>query len=581
MRKRVRLPSLEEFIYAIRNMRLWEKLVFFALVISFLVSFLTIIWKISNLYMTDVPAYGGTLTEGIIGTPRFINPVLASSDTDRDLMALTYSGLLRPDNKGRLINDLAEKYDISEDGLVYTFTLKPNLLWQDGEPVIADDIIFTIEKIKDPSMKSPKRAGWEGVSAEKINDKTIRFTLKKSYAPFLENTTIGILPSHVWKNMSSDQIASSEMNMKPVGSGPYKISGIKRNSVGIISSYELNSNKNFVLGKPNIKKIIMKFYPSEKDLLTAYQKGEVEAINAVTPQELEKIKTNNNVKSLYLSRIFSLFFNQNNAKVLTKKEIRQALNLSVDRKKIIDDVLKGFGAELFYPLPAGTFGAMSKSETDAYSLDDAKELLDKNGWKMNTGEKVLEKKIGKELFKFSFSISTSDAPELKETAYLLKSMWEKIGAKVEVKIFETGDLSQNVIRPRKYDALLFGEIVGRDPDPFAFWHSSQRNDPGLNVAIYTNIKVDKLLEEARSIQDETKRADKYKEFQKEVSTDIPAIFLFSPKFIYVIPKNLKGTNEMESVMVPSERFSMVHQWYKSTDKVWKIFLPADRQAPMN
>jgi len=571
MRKRVRLPSLEEFIYAIRNMRLWEKLVFFALVISFLVSFLTIIWKISNLYMTDVPAYGGTLTEGIIGTPRFINPVLASSDTDRDLMALTYSGLLRPDNKGRLINDLAEKYDISEDGLVYTFTLKPNLLWQDGEPVIADDIIFTIEKIKDPSMKSPKRAGWEGVSAEKINDKTIRFTLKKSYAPFLENTTIGILPSHVWKNMSSDQIASSEMNMKPVGSGPYKISGIKRNSVGIISSYELNSNKNFVLGKPNIKKIIMKFYPSEKDLLTAYQKGEVEAINAVTPQELEKIKTNNNVKSLYLSRIFSLFFNQNNAKVLTKKEIRQALNLSVDRKKIIDDVLKGFGAELFYPLPAGTFGAMSKSETDAYSLDDAKELLDKNGWKMNTGEKVLEKKIGKELFKFSFSISTSDAPELKETAYLLKSMWEKIGAKVEVKIFETGDLSQNVIRPRKYDALLFGEIVGRDPDMFAFWHSSQRNDPGLNVALYTNIKADKLLEEARGAQDEAKRADKYKEFQEEVSKDIPAIFLFSPKFIYVIPKNLKGTDEMESVTVPSERFSMIHKWYKSTDKVWKIF----------
>jgi len=541
------------------------------LVVSFLVSFLTIIWKISNLYMTDVPAYGGTLTEGIIGTPRFINPVLASSDTDRDLMALTYSGLLRPDNKGRLINDLAEKYDISEDGLVYTFTLKPNLLWQDGEPVIADDIIFTIEKIKDPSMKSPKRAGWEGVSAEKINDKTIRFTLKKSYAPFLENTTIGILPSHVWKNMSSDQIASSEMNMKPVGSGPYKISGIKRNSVGIISSYELNSNKNFVLGKPNIKKIIMKFYPSEKDLLTAYQKGEVEAINAVTPQELEKIKTNNNVKSLYLSRIFSLFFNQNNAKVLTKKEIRQALNLSVDRKKIIDDVLKGFGAELFYPLPAGTFGAMSKSETDAYSLDDAKELLDKNGWKMNTGEKVLEKKIGKELFKFSFSISTSDAPELKETAYLLKSMWEKIGAKVEVKIFETGDLSQNVIRPRKYDALLFGEIVGRDPDMFAFWHSSQRNDPGLNVALYTNIKADKLLEEARGAQDEAKRADKYKEFQEEVSKDIPAIFLFSPKFIYVIPKNLKGTDEMESVTVPSERFSMIHKWYKSTDKVWKIF----------
>lgn len=572
MRKRLRLPSLEEFIYAVRNMKLWEKLVFLALIISFLASFLAIIWKISDIYMAEVPAYGGTLTEGIIGTPRFINPVLASSDADRDLVALTHSGLLRPDNRGRLINDMAEKYGISEDGLVYTFTLKPNLFWQDGEPITSDDIIFTIEKIKDPSMKSPRRAGWEGVSAEKIDGKTVKFTLKKPYAPFLENTTVGILPSHIWGEMSSDQIASSEMNTKPIGSGPYKISDIKRNSVGIISSYELVSNKSFVLGRPNIKKIIMKFYSSEKDLLTAYQKGEIEAVNAVTPQELEKTKTSNSVKSLYLPRIFGVFLNQNNAKVLTKKEIRQALSLSVDRKKIIDDVLKGFGAELFYPLPAGTFGALPKNEADTYSLEKAKELLDKNGWKMNTGEQVLEKKIGKELFRFSFSISTSDAPELKETAYLLKSMWEKIGAKVDVKIFEQGDLTENVIRPRKYDGLLFGEIIGRDPDPFAFWHSSQRNDPGLNVALYTNIKADKLLEEARGIQDEVKRAEKYKEFQEEVYKDIPAIFLFSPKFIYVIPKNLKGTDEMESVTVPSERFSTIYKWYKTTDKVWKIFV---------
>mgnify|MGYP001558244612 FL=1 len=571
IKKRVNLPSLEELIYALRNMRLWEKLVFLALVISFLASFLAIIWKISDTYMVEVPAYGGNLTEGIIGTPRFINPLLAASDADRDLVALTYSGLLRPDNHGRLINDMTEKYEISEDGLVYTFTLKPKLLWQDGAPVTGDDIVFTIEKIKDPSMKSSKRAGWEGVFAEKINDRTIKFTLKKPYAPFLENTTIGILPSHIWGRMSSDEIASSEMNTKPIGSGPYKISDIKRNSSGIISSYELSSNKNFILGRPNIKKIILKFYPSEKELLAAYQKGEVENVNAITPQELEKIKTNNNIKSLYLPRIFGVFLNQNNAKVLAKKEIRQALNLSVDRKKIIDEVLKGFGVELFYPLPPGTFSALSKSEADIYSLEYAREILDKNDWKMNASEQVLEKKIGKEIFKFSFSISTSDIPELKETAYLLKSMWEKIGAKVDVKIFEKGDLTENVIRPRKYDSLLFGEVVGRDPDPFAFWHSSQRNDPGLNVALYTNIKVDKLLEEARTIQDETKREDKYKEFQKEVSSDIPSIFLFSPKFIYITPKNLKDTDEMESVTVPSERFSMIHKWYKSTDKVWKIF----------
>lgn len=559
-------------MYALRKMKLWEKLLFFVFSVAFLVSFLIIIWKASNLYMINIPAYGGTLTEGIAGTPRFINPVLASSDADRDMTMLVYSGLMRADNNGRLINDMAEKYEVTEDGLVYIFTLKPNLVWQDGEPITAEDVVFTIEKIKDPSMKSPKRGGWEGVSAEKIDDKTVKFSLKKPYAPFVENTTIGILPSHIWENMTPDQIASSELNTKPIGSGPYVISEIKRNPLGIIISYELDSNKNFALGRPNIKKIIMRFYSSEKEILSAYQKGEVESINAINPQELEKIKVGNSIQALYLPRIFSLFLNQNNANVLTKKEIRQALSMSVDRKKIITDVLKGFGVELFHPLPQGTFGAIPEEEiVDSYSPEKAKELLDKNGWKLNANENILEKKIGKELFKFSFSVSTSDAPELKETANLLKSMWESIGAKVDIKIFETGDLSQNVIRPRKYDSLLFGEVVGRDPDPFAFWHSSQRNDPGLNVALYANIKVDNILEEARVTEDEISRIEKYKEFQEEVAKDIPAIFLFSPKFIYITSKNIKGPEAMISVMVPSERFSMIHNWYKSTDKVWKIF----------
>ena len=256
-------------------MKLWEKLLFFALSVTFLISFLILAWKASNLYMVDVPAYGGTLTEGIVGTPRFINPVLASSDADRDMTVLVYSGLMRANNNGRLINDMAEKYEISEDGLIYTFTLKPDLVWQDGEPVTAEDIIFTIEKTKDPSMKSSKRGGWEGVSVEKIDDKTVKFSLKKPYAPFIENTTIGILPRHIWGAMSSDQIASSDLNTKPIGSGPYIISEIKRNSLRIISSYELISNKNFALGRPNIKKIIMQFYSSEREILSAYQRGEV------------------------------------------------------------------------------------------------------------------------------------------------------------------------------------------------------------------------------------------------------------------------------------------------------------------
>lgn len=570
-KKRVVLPTPEEIVYTVKNMRLWEKIIFFFLAASFLFSFLTIIWKANdNYFLTEVPIDKGALTEGVIGTPRFINPLLAISDADRDMVALIYSGLTRANNQGDLIPDLTEKFTISEDGLVYTFILKPNLVWHDGTPVTSDDVVFTIEKTKDNLIKSPKRGGWEGIEVEKIDDLSLKFILQKPYAPFLENTTIGILPKHLWSDLSSEQMSSSNLNTYPVGTGPYKVGKINRNSSGIITSYELAANKKFNLGKPHIQELTLRFYQSEEGLINAYQKGEIESVNAITPQVLEKIKNNGVIKTLSLPRVFGVFLNQNNAKIFAQKEVRQALNMSVDRKKIISEVLLGFGTELFHPLPPGTLGAITEREDNIPSIDEAKVILEKNGWKLNK-EGVLEKTEKKEVSQLSFSISTSDAPELKQTTELLKEMWGEIGVKVDVKVFEIGDLNQNVIRPRKYDSLLFGEIVSREPDPFAFWHSSQRNDPGLNIALYANIKADKILEETRTLSDNIKRGEKYEEFQEEVANDIPAIFLFSPKFIYLIPSSLKGTEQMQSVAVPSERFSMTHNWYKETDKVWKIF----------
>lgn len=170
----------------------------------------------------------------------------------------------------------------------------------------------------------------------------------------------------------------------------------------------------------------------------------------------------------------------------------------------------------------------------------------------------------------SFSLATSDVPELKAAAQIIVQEWKSIGADVDLKIFETGDLNQNVIRPRKYDTLFFGEIVGRELDLFAFWHSSQRNDPGLNIALYANITADKLLEDARTIADYSKRLTKYEEFEQEIAKDIPAIFVYSPDFIYVVPENINGL-ELGSVTTPSERFLNVHQWYIETDSVWSFF----------
>jgi len=574
-----RLPSYPEINIAIKTLSKKRKVVFLIFFTIFIISTFGALITLNNFISVEVPKSSGTLTIGIIGTPRFINPILEISDADRDLTTLIYSGLLISLDNGDLGLDLADNYTESEDGLSYTFTLKDNARFHDGKPVTSDDVIFTINQIKDPSLKSMKRASWEGVEIEKIDDKTFKFILEQPYSPFLENTTIGILPRHIWEEASSGMMSFSEININPIGSGPYKVTKISKNSSGIVVNYTLSAYENFSLGEPFIKKLIIKFYPNEEKLINAIQSKDVSVIGGVSPENIPGIKKENfNLNILNLPRVFGVFFNQNNAPIFAKKEVREALNQAIDKKKITETVLMGFGVSIDSPIPPSTLGhyeeisTSNKKENESWEekLKKAKDILEKAGWKLNEEEKIFEKKSGKELSRLEFSISTSNVPELKQTGELIKSMWEELGAKVDLKIFEINDLNQNIIRPRKYDGLIFGEILGHDPDPFAFWHSSQRNDPGLNIALYANITVDKLLEEARKTKDKKERITKYLKFQEEIKNDIPAIFLYSPSYIYITPKSLKGFDTV-NITLPSERFNNINKWYLKTKKVWKIF----------
>jgi len=565
--------------HVVKNLPLVWKTSFLVLFLVFLLSGFVLLYKIDQKLSINIPTEGGVLREGVVGTPRFVNPVLSISDADRDLTNIVYSGLMRF-GKDELTPDLAESYEVDENGLCYTFTLKPNLLWSDNTPLTSDDIIFTINLIQHPNTKSSKRASWEGVKAEKIDDRIIKFCLEKPYAPFLENTTTGILPLHIWRDILPEQLPLSNFNINAIGSGPYKIKNISRNSSGIITSYTLTPNDNFVLQKPYLKKIVLKFYPSEKKLITAYEKREVDSLSAISPQDVLRIKKESSfLKTYKLPRIFAAFFNQDYNSLFAKKEIREALNLSTDKQVIIEQVLQNFGVPANGPIPPGSLGYIESepSKDQNFSAEDgeeqlnkAKKILEKNGWKLSS-EGIMEKKTKTETLKLEFSLSTSDVPDLINTAQMLKEMWGKIGANVDIKIYEIGDLEQNVIRPRKYDALLFGEIMGKDPDAFAFWHSSQRNDPGLNIALYTNITVDKLLEDARETFDTRERKLKYEAFQEELLKDIPAVFIYSPYFIHILPKDLKGLTQ-NSLIISSDRFSQIYNWHIKTKKIWKIFL---------
>lgn len=570
MKNRI-LLIIDSIRRAIASFSLGEKFVFGIFLFVALITAFTTTRSLNSLFLTEIPKKGGSFTEGLIGTARYINPTLAFSDTDRDISSLVYSGLLKAKPDGTFVGDLASDYSIGEDGKTYTFNIKEDAVFHDGIKVTADDVIFTIQKIQDPSLKSPKRANWDGVVAEKINDKTVEFKLKQAYAPFIENTTLGILPKHIWKDAGVDEFAFSQFNIEPIGSGPYKVSKVTRNTSGIPQSITLESFNHYSLGTPFINSIKFIFYQNEKTLADAYKNGAFKSFHSVSGETAKALlQTGTNIERYPLPQVFAIFFNQNHNPIFTHKEVREALNMITDRNDILNKTLHGFGTESLSPIPQGLAkntsltGTMNKS-----SLDDAKALLEKAGWKKNT-EGIYELKTKTKTETLAFTIATGNAPELKQGAELIKNQWEALGAKVDLNVFEMTDLNQTIIRPRKYDALFFGEVVGRELDLYAFWHSSQRNDPGLNISMYTNAKVDKLLEDSRITSDPEKRIAMYQQIEREILNDLPAVFVYSPDFIYILPKEIKGFS-IGKIVIPSDRFSDIEKWYIETDYVWNIF----------
>ena len=570
-----KLPKKNEMGKAISSFSKKEWKVFIFLIIVLLISTVFLLEKVNKYFMVEIPTNGGAISEGIIGTPRFVNPALALSDADKDLVSLVYSGLMRKDVDGTLIPDLAEKYDISKDGLSYTFTLKNKIYFHDKKPVTADDVLFTINQIKDPLTKSPKKGSWDGVNVEKIDEKTIKFNLKQAYASFLDNATIGIIPEHIWKDSPIEQ---NTANINAVGSGPYMISNVNKQSSGVINYYDLVPFNKFALGTPHVTKITLHFYANEEDLMIAMGNGTINQVSSITTENAKKLEDKNYLtKTSILPRIFGLFFNQNQAQIFTDKAVVKAINEAIDKDKIVNDVLGGYGVAIDNPIPPSMIDyeklSAPNKESHAEKIAKAIDILTKDGWKKNADgylEKTTTVKKKKTTSLLEFSISTSNAPDLAKSADLIKQNLEEVGIKVNVKTFEIGNLNQSVIRPRDYDALLFGQIINHESDILAFWHSSQRKDPGLNVAMYANPKVDKILEDAFVTIDIESRIKKYAQFEEEIRNDVPAVFLYSPDFIYVVSKDLKGVS-INHLTSPSDRFSNIYMWYTATDSVWKIF----------
>ncbi len=550
--------------------RLILRVLFFGIIGGLLTS--TIMY--SSNYLTITPAPGGILVEGIIGTPRFVNPALAVTRADQDMTALIYSGFMKIDPEGTLVPDVAQSITVSEDGKTYNILLRQDVAFHDGAPLTARDVAFTIGLIQNNNLKSPLRGHWVDVEVEEINEYELNIVLQEPYAPFIENFTLGILPRHIWSDLPIEQVPFSQKNTAPIGSGPFYITHTGLNTAGLIENYTLKKftrNEAVILSGMEIK-----FYQNETDLALAFAKKTITSTAYLPADKIASLPddTNYSIIETPLPWVFAVFFNQNRAPALRDTTVRLALDAALDKQLLVKTALLGYGVPITTPVPVGELGLDSNSQpsTDNATttpLERATAILINGSWVKNSNG-AWGKRIDGEMRTLSLTLKTSNAPVFEATAEMLARVWRELGIEVQVEKFEQSDLLQAVIRPRDFEALLFGLDMNRAVDLYSFWHSSQREDPGLNIAQYANIEVDRLLETARIATSTEQKAAALLATTNIMSREAPALFLYVPNFVYVVDERMT-TASMNKLSKPSERFMNVATWHMNTDKLWPIF----------
>ena len=403
----MKFPTKNQWRQFFNILTFGEKVVFCFLIFLF---FSSVTFIFVNFYYqkTEIkPTEGGEYIEGVVGFPRFINPIYApASDVDRDLVQLLFSGLMKYDLEGELQPDLVKNYEILEEGKVYEFSLKDNLFWQDGKSLTADDVIFTIEMIQNSDVKSPLRGSWLGIEVEKISDTALRFKLKNESSIFLENCTLKIIPKHVWENIPPQNFPLTTLNLNPIGSGIYQLANLLQDKNGKITSLELIENPLYFGKKPYIPKISFRFFDSEEKLISALERGEIKGFSPISPAGFTNLTNSTNLYSFSLPRYFAVFFNLKNSKVLSEKEVRMALNYGTNKNEILRSVLSNFGEIVESPILPDLYQLKTPEKIYQFNIEEGKKLLEKAGFKDEDNDGFREKIIKKEpAFQFKSNLA--------------------------------------------------------------------------------------------------------------------------------------------------------------------------------
>jgi len=521
-----------------------------------------LLWYVAYTTTTVVvPDAGGTYVEGVAGRPSYINPILCQyNQVDSDLVSLIFSDLTDLNERGEIVPALARDWDVSDDGLVYTFYLRRDVVWHDGEAFTADDVLFTVSAMQDEDYQGPPELAelWRTVVTEKINDYTVTFTLQAPLAPFLDFTTVGVLPEHVLASVPAGDLPGDQFSVRPVGTGMFKIGEVSADYV------ILEANPDYYGEKPLLSKIEFKFYPDNQSVFTAYQQGEVEGISEVLPEDLPKVREEEYL-NLYTARLsgYTLIFLNLDLPIFEEKEVRQALLWGIDRQGIIDRILDGQGIVAYTPIMPDSWAHNYGVHQYIYDPGKAAELLTEAGWVDSDHDGVREK----EEVRLEFTLLTNKDPLRRQIIEeIARQLWE-VGVKVVPVVEDSAWVVNEALRPRNFDALLFswGNLPS-DPDPYLMWHSTQIGGDGQNYGGLNSVDIDQLLEQGRQSTDQAERVELYRDFQDLFADEVPALLLYYPVYNYAVDEMVNGV-QLSPMMDPSDRFRTASQWYIKTRRM--------------
>ena len=535
-----------------------EKIILGFLVLFLILDFLGLFGFIFNEQTNVTPEKGGVIVEGVLGQPSFINPLYAKSEADKVLSSLVFSGLVSRNYQKEIIPSLAEKWEVSEDKKTYTFYLKKDQRWQDGAIFNAEDVLYTVAVLQNPDYDQSLRPVWEGISVEKTDDFTVVFHLPKPYPLFLENLTVGILPRHLWDDIPVKDFTKSALNLNAVGTGPYKIDTINKSKDGKIASIKLVGSSFYLNKGPHIENIEVKFYDQKTDLLKGFSLREFSSFGLYSSDDVvvsEKTRGYNNF-SIDLPQYVALFFNPKHSEILGDKSVRQALAYGLDKKEINKEANFNAGLIIDSPILPSYLGYDPDIKKYSNDTKGANTLLSQAGWTDQNNDGIKENSDKK----LVFDLAIPDEPQFVRAASKISEEWAKIGVKINIQKADSASLDKDFISSRNYDILLIGENLGSDPDPYSYWHSSQANYPGLNLANFANGEADKLLEEARQSLDTNVRIKDYKKFQEIIADEVPAIFLYQPVYIYKVYNKVRGI-DLSGITNSWDRFYNIADWF--------------------